>query len=131
MDSVGKTSFGLDVDLACILCYAAGPFSGIPILLLEKKDTLVRFHALQSTLMFLPLALFFPVWFLVPMSDSPAARFLLYTLGGLVGIGTLGVLAWILPSAWRMERKRVPIVGRIADRWIPDEGDADEMRAAD
>lgn len=131
MQGIEKTSFGLDVDLACVLCYAAGPLSGVPILLLEKKDVLVRFHALQSSLLFLPFVLFMPIFFLVPVSDAPGLRFLLYTAGGLVCIATVGVLAWIVPCAWRMERKRVPILGKLVDRWIPDEGDAEEMKAAD
>ncbi len=131
MDQIEKTSFGLDVDLACVLCYALGPVTGLAIWKLEKRDHLVHFHALQSTLLLAPLFVFFPIFFLIPVGGSAAAKFVLYTLGGFIGIGTIALLAWIVPCAWRMERKRAPIVGKIVDRWVPDEGDADAMKAAE
>ena len=39
---------GLEPAIAASLAYLAGPFSGIVILLAERSNTFVRFHAWQS-----------------------------------------------------------------------------------
>jgi uncharacterized membrane protein len=39
---------GLDPHVAATLAYLAGPFSGVLVLLAERSNTYVRFHAWQS-----------------------------------------------------------------------------------
>jgi uncharacterized membrane protein len=125
METEEKTSMGLDVDVACIGCYLGGPFTGALMLWLEKRDLLVRFHAAQSCLLFGPPFVLIPAYFLLPSPTSPGARFIYYVFGGLLILGTIATFFLILPAAWRLERKRLPIIGRIADRWIPDDGRAE------
>lgn len=48
MTDWGKTSVGLSANTAACLCYLLGWLSGIVFLLLEKENTFVRFHAMQS-----------------------------------------------------------------------------------
>jgi len=48
-----KSIFGLNENIVAALSYIAGPFSGIIVLILERENKFVRFHALQSTLWFL------------------------------------------------------------------------------
>jgi uncharacterized membrane protein len=125
MEPEEKSSLGIDVDLACVLCYVAGPLSGGLMLLLEKRDLLIRFHAVQSCLLFAPSAVLVPLYFLLPVPDSAVFRFLYYMIGGSLVIATIVLFIWIVPAAWRMERRRLPIVGRMADGWIPDDGRAE------
>ena len=47
-----KTSTGLDANLAAALSYLVGFVTGIIFLLVEKENKFVRFHAMQSTLLF-------------------------------------------------------------------------------
>ena len=49
----GGTSTGLDRNLAAALSYLLGFITGIVFLVVEKNDKFVRFHAMQSTLVFL------------------------------------------------------------------------------
>jgi uncharacterized membrane protein len=49
---MGKTSMGLDAKTAGLLCYVAGWISGIVFFILEKENKFVRFHALQSIIVF-------------------------------------------------------------------------------
>ena len=128
MDRPEKSSLGIDLDLTCVLCYLGGPISGALMLLLEKRDVLVRFHAVQSCFLFAPSFLFLPVYFMVPTPASAAFRFIYYTIGGVLVIATLFLYAWIIPPAWRLERKRLPIVGKLADRWIPDDGRSESYK---
>ena len=128
MEPREKSSLGIDVDLACLLCYLGGPLSGALILLLEKRDVLIRFHALQSCLLFTPSFVLLPLFFLIPVPDSLPFRFLYYATGGGLVIATVAMFAWIAPAAWRMERKRLPIVGKLADKYIPDDGRAESYK---
>lgn len=48
LDSGAPSATGLDPSVASGLAYLAGPFSAIVILLAERTNTFVRFHAWQS-----------------------------------------------------------------------------------
>jgi uncharacterized membrane protein len=47
-----KTATGLDENIAGLLCYVGWWVSGIIFLILEPKNRFVRFHALQSSIVF-------------------------------------------------------------------------------
>src|SRR6185369_15280 len=47
----GKSSTGLDENLAALLSYVFGWISGLIFFLIEKESRLVRFHAMQSVLL--------------------------------------------------------------------------------
>jgi uncharacterized membrane protein len=51
------SSLHINVNLACALCYLMGCISGILFFVLETESKKIRFHALQSILMFTLLAL--------------------------------------------------------------------------
>ena len=48
-----KSIFGLDEKLVAALSYVLGPLSGLFVLVAERENKYVRFHALQSILWFL------------------------------------------------------------------------------
>src|SRR5207248_7890986 len=48
-----KTSTGLEANLAAALSYLVGFVTGIIFLLIEKDNKFVRFHAMQSTFVFI------------------------------------------------------------------------------
>ena len=50
MDARAASSTGLQPALAGALAYLAGPFSGILVLLAERTNQFVRFHAWQAIL---------------------------------------------------------------------------------
>ena len=47
-----KSSTGLDENVAGLLCYVLGWVSGLVFFLLEQENKFVRFHAIQSILVF-------------------------------------------------------------------------------
>jgi uncharacterized membrane protein len=49
------SSTGLSANVAGALAYALGPITGIFFVLMEKQSRFVRFHAMQSTLVWIAL----------------------------------------------------------------------------
>src|ERR1051325_7645208 len=61
---VGKSSTGLDENIAALLSYVFGWVSGLIFFLIEKDSRLVRFHAMQSILLnAAALVVGFLLWF--------------------------------------------------------------------
>src|SRR5437868_15196085 len=52
-----KTSTGFDANVAAALSYLVGFVTGIIFLLVEKENRFVRFHAMQSTMLFVGIVL--------------------------------------------------------------------------
>jgi len=50
--SLGETSIGMQPNLAGLLCYFLGFITGLVFYLVEKKNHFVRFHAMQSLVVF-------------------------------------------------------------------------------
>ena len=106
---MAKTSIGLDENLTGALCYLILWISGIVFYLLEKDNKFVKFHAMQSILVFLPLTIigFFLsiIWFL-------------WWLGWLIWL--LSIILWLvlMIKAYQGEKFKVPIVGDIAEKQI-------------
>ena len=103
---VEKKSSGLPKNTAAALCYLLGWVTGIVFLLIEKEDKFVRFHAMQSVVVFgiLTLASFVPVvgWILSP--------FLMLA----------GFILWLvlMVKAYQGEEFELPIVGKLARQWL-------------
>lgn len=55
--SENKTSLGMGENLEGALSYFLVFVSGIIFLIIEKENKFVRFHAMQSVLLFIPLAI--------------------------------------------------------------------------
>ena len=106
--STEETSLGAPPHVEGLLCYALGFITGIVFYLLEKKSTFVRFHAVQSTVVFLALFVVQVVVAFIPVVGSIASMVL--------GLG--GLLLWIflMVKAFRGERYALPRIGDIATK---------------
>jgi uncharacterized membrane protein len=102
-----RTSTGFDANLAAALSYLVGFVTGIIFLVLEKENRFVRFHALQSTLLFLGLVLLNVVLNVVPLLGFLLSVFVLLPLSAVV---------WLLMmfKAYQGEEFKLPLIGRIA-----------------
>ena len=94
-------------NVACTLCYALFWITGIIFLVLEKKDKLVNFHAIQSIVLFGGLGVLSACLSWIPYA------------GGFFGaaIGILAFIFWIvlMVKAYQGERYKVPLAGDIAE----------------
>ena len=106
----GKTSTGLEENIAGLLCYVATFVTGIIFLFLEKDSKFVRFHAMQSTVLFLGIWVFgFAVDFI---------PFIGWMLSSLISL--IGLILWIvlMVKAYQKEYYQLPIVGDMAEDFL-------------
>ncbi|MBP6343699.1 MAG: DUF4870 domain-containing protein [Candidatus Omnitrophica bacterium] len=104
---LGKSSTGLQPNVSALLCYLAGFITGIVFLVLEKDNKFVRFHAMQSIILFggilvLQMALVFTIVLiiLVPL------------------LNILSLIMWIILmiKAYNGEMYKLPVIGKIAEQ---------------
>jgi uncharacterized membrane protein len=113
------SSTGLAPNAAAALAYLAGPFSGILILLVERANADVRFHAWQAVVGLGglgALAVLALVSSFLTLLLSPRLFTVMYWLSGLVACVWLIVWAVFLFQAFTGRRWRMPIAGRYAER---------------
>ena len=115
-----KSILDLDENIVAALSYLFGPISGIIVLVLEKENRFVRFHALQSTLWFLLLMVI--GWILSAIGSIFNIVHLIggiFTgLTGLVAsiVGLIGLISmvWLIYKAFTNQTWKVPVIGDVA-----------------
>jgi uncharacterized membrane protein len=107
-ERTARTALGCDANVAAALAYLLGWISGLVILLMERQNRFVRFHALQSILVFGALSL---AWFLC--LSIPILGWLI----SFILIPPLSAVLWLLLmfKAYQGERFKLPIAGDIAE----------------
>ena len=119
LDASAASSTGLEPQFAAALAYLAGPFSGLIILLAERTNRFVRFHAWQAIIGLGGLGLL-AVGFLLSaflgLFLSPAMFTTLYLLAGVTAVAWLGVWALCLLKAFGGSALKLPLAGRYAER---------------
>lgn len=107
-----ETRFGWRVDLLSAFSYCT-PLMAILMLIIETRNDFVRIHAYQSLLIALPLAF---LHFIFLASHFFQVLLFLIDLGL---YGWLGYQAYF--DAEVLERKLLPYVGPLAERWTEEE----------
>jgi uncharacterized membrane protein len=102
-----KTSTGFDANVAAALSYLVGFVTGIILLLVEKENKFVRFHAMQSTLVFLGLLLVQLILKVIPFVGVLLFVFVVVPFSAIL---------WLLLmyKAYQGEEFKLPLVGQMA-----------------
>jgi len=103
-----KSLTGLPKNTAAALSYVLGPVTGVVFLLLEK-DPFVKFHAMQSIVVF--GALFVLQWVL-------ALTVILAPLSGLLVIVSFVLWLMLIYKAWQGQEWEVPVLGKYARKFV-------------
>lgn len=122
-----QSSFGLSPNAASLVSYIWIPVTSIAVLVTEKQNRLVRFHAYQSILMGLSifvmtlvLSTVIGVLMLVAGAVSPYAGIVVSIASLLVwmvvAIALLALWVLCLVKAYRGEMYKLPVVGKHAER---------------
>jgi uncharacterized membrane protein len=103
-----RTLKDLTPNVAALLCYVGGWISGIVFLVLEQKNRFIRFHALQSIIVFGSLTLAGAILGSIPIIGIG--------FGWLIGV--LGFILWIvlMVKAIGGEVFKMPWAGNLAER---------------
>jgi uncharacterized membrane protein len=117
---LGKTSTGIQANVAGLLCYVLGWLTGLIFFLIEKENKFVRFHALQSMIVFGGLfILTLAIGMFMGVFASLGAGFLVPVLSLINGLlGLVGLVLWILLmiKAYQGEKFKLPVAGDIAEK---------------
>lgn len=109
-EAKGKTSMGLEPNLAGLLCYVVGWVTGIIFLVLEKENQLVRFHAMQSIVTFGAITVAEIILNFIPI------------IGWIINL-ILSILAFILwvvlmLKAYQGQKYKLPWAGNFAEKLL-------------
>ena len=124
----GKSSTGLDENIAALLSYVFGWLSGLIFFLMEKNSRLVRFHAMQSILLSVAaIVILVAFWVVAGILGvvvsyiSGLLSFLLWIVTMLVG-GVLGLAIVVgavicLVKAFQGQYFKLPVIGNMAEKF--------------
>ena len=108
MGNSSDTSMGLRQNIAVVLSYAFGWLSGLIVFFVEKKNRLVRFHAMQSILLFGTVSVLDII-----LNWVPFLSFLTVILGLAAFVGWIVLLV----NAWQGRYFKLPVIGDYAERF--------------
>ncbi|MFA6355883.1 MAG: DUF4870 domain-containing protein [Candidatus Omnitrophota bacterium] len=108
LKDLGKTTVGMDANLAAALSYVFGWVSGLIFFLLEKENKFLRFHAMQSIL-------FAAAWtiILIVLGITIVGAFLIPI------IGLIFFVVWIvlIVKSFSGEQFKLPVIGDMAEKY--------------
>lgn len=105
---MAKSSTGMEENVAGLLCYLLGWVTGLIFLLIEKDSKFVKFHAIQSLVVFGAYTVLVIILRFIP--------FVGWILSTIVGI--IAFIFWIIlmVKAYQGAMYKLPISGDIAEK---------------
>ena len=105
-----KTSIGLSENIVAVICYLGFWITGVLFLFIEKENKFVRFHALQSVMVFIPLTVLVYLVAWIPYYG--------WLLADVFGIGSMFIFLILAIQALRGAKFKLPIIGKRAYNYI-------------
>ena len=109
-DGGPKAGSGLDPKTAAALAYAVGPITGAFFLVVEKTDPYVRFHAAQSLVTFVGIALLQVV--------LRSLSLVFWLAGPPLLVATVVLWVVLMVKAFAGERYKLPYIGDFVERQL-------------
>ena len=107
-ESSGKTTTGIQQNLAGLLCYVGWWVTGIIFFVMEKENKFVRFHAMQSIIVFGAITVVFMIFGWIPIVNV--------IIDSLVGACAFVLWLVLMLKAYQGEKFKLPIAGDIAEK---------------
>jgi uncharacterized membrane protein len=107
-ETKGKTSTGMEQNLEGLLCYVLGWVTGIIFLILEKDNKFVRFHAIQSIVVFGAYTVLAIILEFIPVVG--------WIINLLLGIAAFILWIVLMVKAYNGQMYKLPVAGDIAER---------------
>ena len=117
MSEEKRSSTGLESNVAGLLSYVLGWITGLIFFLIEQEDESVRFHAMQSIIVFGAVTVVeFVLWILALI---PFIGILFIVLQALVGVFAFVLWILLMVRAYQGVRYKLPWAGELAERYSP------------
>ncbi len=122
----GKTALGLDANVGSLLCYlpvcAISLIYSIIVIVTDKTNKAVRFHAFQSLLLTAAyivalVAVVAVGGVLVAATGSNMLGVLVSLLYFVVIVGFLGLMVFGMIKGYQGGDYKLPVIGDMADKW--------------
>jgi uncharacterized membrane protein len=105
-----KPGSSMAPEFVAALSYVAGAISGVIVLVVEKHDRFVRFHAMQSIITFLGVLVAQILLRNLPVLGAWLSRAFL--------IGVFLLWGWLMYQAFMGRRYKLPYIGDFAEQQI-------------
>lgn len=117
---LGKCSSGIEPNVAALLSYLAGWITGLIFFLIETKNKFVRFHAMQSIIVFGAITAASIILSVLVSILIIARLYFMLPLFQILGtcLWLAGLILWIvlMIKAYQGEYFKLPIAGDIAEK---------------
>jgi len=107
---MGKSSTGMEENLAALLSYLLGFITGIIFFVVEKDSEFVKFHAMQSLITFGGLFVLNIVLGMIPIIG--------WAIGILINLASIVVWIVCMIKAYQGEKYKLPVIGDLAEKQI-------------
>jgi len=111
MEQTQKTASGLDQNVAGALAYGLGWITGAGFLLTEPENRFVRFHAMQSTIIFGALSALCILLQVIPILGFLLVVFIVIPASAILWL-------FLMFKAYQGEIFKFPVAGDIAEQKI-------------
>ncbi len=107
-EAEGASTTNLESNVAGLLCYVAIWITGIIFIIIEQKNKFVRFHAIQSIIVFGALGIAFTI--------LRQISFVGWFFGVIIGVLTFILWIVLMVKAYQGELYKVPLAGDLAKK---------------
>ena len=107
---------GIQENVAGLLCYLAGWVTGLIFFLIDKRPN-VRFHAMQSMIVFGALNVLYGVIISTGWFGGVFGFALVGLLSSLLGLLMLACWVVCMVKAYKGERFKLPVIGGLAENY--------------
>ena len=120
----GKSTMGLEENVASALCYVLIWLTGIIFFFMEKENKTVRFHAMQSILTFIPLTI---LGWILGWIGAPSIGWGYSYNPGIPALVWASWVIWLITGllwlilmfkAYKGEKFKLPVIGDIAEKQV-------------
>ncbi len=102
------STMNIEPNVAGLLCYLVGWVTGLIFFLMEKENKFVRFHAMQSIVVFGAFSVLSIVLSFIPVVG--------WILGTILGVAAFVLWILLMIKAYQGEKWKLPVAGDIAEK---------------
>ena len=102
---MSDSATGLQQNIAGFLCYLFGFISGLIFFLIEKKNSFIRFHAMQSILFSIVVVICSMLFFWIPF------------VGWILWVICVIIWIFLMVKAFMNDKFKLPLIGNLAEKW--------------